>query len=96
VNAYRNSQSRLLPCRHCNLAGAELQAAAARLRRCTPSLRNPDPISGPRPSLGEHPTALRLFPVGSGHRTAGIPASHATPTPKGYIASSQLFPGLFL
>jgi hypothetical protein len=44
VNAYLNAQSRLLPCRCCNLTGAELQAATARLCRRLPRRQLPDPV----------------------------------------------------
>jgi hypothetical protein len=44
VNAYRNCQSFLLPCRRCNLAGVELQAAAARLCYRLPRRQLPDPV----------------------------------------------------
>jgi hypothetical protein len=57
---------------------------------------NPDPNQAHKSNLGE-PHTLSLHFLGQRRRRSrSIPASRARLTPKGYIASSQLFPGWFL
>jgi hypothetical protein len=57
---------------------------------------HPDPYFDRKSNLGELTHLLRTFPGRERRRLAEIPAGRAAPTPKGYIASNQLFPGWFL
>jgi hypothetical protein len=54
------------------------------------------PNSGRKRVRGEPLVLFRPFPGRERRRLAGIPAGRAALTSKGYIARSQLFPGLFL